>query len=240
ERPYDAELWVNLGSFVAFLAPASYIEEHDPELAAQWRIEGTRYLARGAELGTGQSDFSWRALGGANILQRQGKASEAIRFLERTYAITEDPELRADIEKRLSMLRAQLARTDDFVEAMQVDASRRRNRILSATLRDEAPFLRPAQALVMSPPLDPARCAGGARTNQASCATTWRSWDEIVQPRVDRELELHQQMALPDGSSVFGAPEKSEGRRQDKKPESPKANGAPPPSAGSAASSPQK
>jgi len=49
-RPLDAELWLNLGQFVAFIAPSSYLDDH-PELIPTWRDEGLRYLERAAELG---------------------------------------------------------------------------------------------------------------------------------------------------------------------------------------------
>jgi len=165
-RPYDGEIWLNLGQFVSFVAPASYIEDHDPEMAERWRREGVAYLARAAELGADDSNISWQALGGANILLRAGERDAAIRFLKRTYAVTDDQELKQDIRKRLEHLLADR----DF------DRYRHREEAFQERFRSALPFLNRDQALVMGPPPRPAACAGGS--DDAGCATTWRQWSE--------------------------------------------------------------
>jgi tetratricopeptide (TPR) repeat protein len=165
-RPYDSEIWLNLGQFVSFVAPASYIEDHDPELAKRWRSEGTAYLARAAELGANDSNISWQALGGANILLKAGERDAAIRFLKRTYAVTDDEELKKDILRRLERL----------VAEREFDRYRTRDEAFRRRYESELPFLTRDQALVLGPPPEPARCAGGG--NDASCATSWREWSE--------------------------------------------------------------
>ncbi len=173
-RPFDGEIWLNLGQFVSFVAPASYIEDHDPEMAQRWRREGVAYLARAAELGAENSNISWQALGGANILVRSGEREAAIRFLKRTYAVTDDEELKANILGRLERL---LAERD-------LERYRRREEAFQKTFRAALPFLSRNQALVLGPPARPAECAGGDDT--PACATTWRQWatrfDEEEQP----------------------------------------------------------
>lgn len=165
-RPYDGEIWLNLGQFVSFVAPASYIEDHDPEMAQRWRREGVAYLARAAELGAGNSDISWQALGGANILLRSGERDAAIRFLKRTYAVTDDEELKANILSRLERL---LAERD-------LAHYRRREEAFQKSFRTALPFLSRDQALVIGPPPRPAECAGS--DDAPACATTWRQWSE--------------------------------------------------------------
>jgi hypothetical protein len=51
-RPLDAEVWLALGQFVAFMAPNSYLTDEDEK--RQWRVEGAKMLARAAELGGGR------------------------------------------------------------------------------------------------------------------------------------------------------------------------------------------
>lgn len=166
-RPYDGEIWLNLGQFVSFVAPASYIEDHDPAMAQRWRREGVAYLARAAELGAGNPDISWQALGGANILLRSGERDAAIRFLKRTYAVTDDEELKANILQRLERL---LAERD-------LERYRRREEAFQKRYRTALPFLTRDQALVIGPPPQPGRCAGGD-ADAPRCATTWRQWSE--------------------------------------------------------------
>ena len=172
-RPYDGEIWLNLGQFVSFLAPATYIEDHDPEMAARWRREGVAYLQRAAELGAGDSQIAWQALGAASILERAGERDAAIRFLKRTFAATDDEELKADILQRLERL---LAERD-------LDRYRNREQAFRENFRGALPFLSRDQALVMGPPPRPAQCAGG--DDDPRCATTWRQWSK----RFDDENE---------------------------------------------------
>lgn len=165
-RPYDGEIWLNLGQFVSFVAPASYIEDHDPELAARWRREGVAYLARASELGAGRSSISWQALGGANILVEAGERDAAIRFLKRTYAVTDDEELKQDILKRLERL----------VAERELARYRGRDEAFRERYRGQLPFLSRDQILVLGPPPAPARCAGS--NDEPRCATTWRGWSQ--------------------------------------------------------------
>jgi hypothetical protein len=166
-RPYDAEIWLNLGQFVSFVAPASYLESK-PVLAEQWRIDGVAFLARAAELGGDNSNISWQALGGANILARAGKQEANIRFLQRTYAVTDDEELKEDIMRRL---RRDMADRDFAVY-------RDRGKRFEALFRGELPFIRLNRALLFGPPPTPERCAGRGHEREPACATHWRAWSE--------------------------------------------------------------
>jgi len=71
--PNDAEIWLNLGQFVAFVAPSTYLDDVHPEESQRWRADGARMLARAAELGAGELSFvTWQAIGGAGILEKPG------------------------------------------------------------------------------------------------------------------------------------------------------------------------
>lgn len=168
-RPLDGELWLALGQFVAFIAPASYLT--DPEEQARWRLEGARMLARAAELGGGDANISWQALGGAGILGRAGERDAQIRFLQRTLAVTDDEELRQKIRAQLDKLLGERA----------AEGYRRRLDGFSEIWRRDLPFVSKTTMLVLGPPLDPAYCAGGAHADEPRCATTWRAWAERVE-----------------------------------------------------------
>ena len=163
-RPLDGGLWLSLGQFVAFIAPASYLT--DPEEQARWRSEGAQMLARAAELGGDDASISWQALGGAGILGRTGEREAQIRFLQRTLAVTDDEELKQKVRTQLEPL---LGEKD-------ADAYRRRLDQFGALWRHDLPFVGKTTLLVIGPPPDPAYCAGGAHADEARCAMTWRDW----------------------------------------------------------------
>ena len=170
ERPLDGELWLVAGEFVAFIAPASsYLS--GPEEVARWRLDGARMLAHAAELGGDKSYISWQALGGVGILSRAGERDAAIRFLRRTLAVTDDPELKDRIQAQLDRLvgeERELAREDLF---HRLDRG-----ILEARRRD-LPFVARRRLMIIGPPRDWAYCAGPAHRDEAACASSWREWE---------------------------------------------------------------
>jgi tetratricopeptide (TPR) repeat protein len=170
-RPLDAELWLNLGQFVAFIAPSSYLEDK-PEVASAWRQEGLSYLERAAELGAA-SHVGWQALGGASRLAREGKRDAAIRYYERQYAVAEDPELRRTIERRLAKLLGEEQRARIVERRKAFDAER----------AAEFPWLgdEDTSFLLLGPRLR-ADCVGNDR-DRKRCATTWRAWAEAQDAR---------------------------------------------------------
>ncbi|WP_437617506.1 hypothetical protein [Sorangium sp. So ce1151] len=168
-RPLDGELWLALGQFVGFIAPASYLT--DPAEKAQWRLDGARMLARAAELGGGDANITWQALGGAGILGRAGEREAQIRFLQRTLAVTDDEELRQQVRAQLDKLLGERA----------AEGYRRRLDGFSQIWRRDLPFASKTAVLVLGPPRDAAYCAGGAHADEPRCATTWRAWAERIE-----------------------------------------------------------
>jgi len=167
QLPNDAEIWLNLGQFVGFVAPPSYLADSHPELAQQWRVEGAQMLARAAELGAGElSNVSWQAIGGASVLERAGEREAAIRFLERTRAVTDDPELRQYVEQKLARLLG-----ERWAEGRLRVENAARDYAL-ATL----PALGRTSFAVLGPPYDGASCAGPERADEPRCATSWAEW----------------------------------------------------------------
>jgi hypothetical protein len=170
--PYDAEIWLNLGQFVAFVAPGSYLVDH-PEMAARWRTEGALYLARAAELSGDSSNIGWQALGGANVLARAGELDAAVRFWQRAYAVTDDETLREDIRKKIARFGTQLAQEKS---AERFSAYRKRDDAFKQLVTGELPFIRRNAALVLGPPPHPYLCAGLPEDGRPKCATTWYEW----------------------------------------------------------------
>lgn len=184
--PNDAEMWLSLGQFVTFIAPASYLQDEHPEEAARWRREGAAYLARAAELGSQDASIAWRAIGGARHLRNAGETQATISFIQRAMAVTEDEELRAHLSKQLAALVGQ--------EAARRQQARRQR--FEEVWRTSYPTLSITAVLSAGPPFDAARCAGGALSPHAgdvACATGWPDWNE----RVDAELLALEASAPP-------------------------------------------
>lgn len=168
--PLDGELWLALGQFVAFIAPASYLT--DPAEQAAWRVEGARMLARAVELGGSDASIGWQALASAGILGRAGERDAAIRFLRRTLAVTDDPELRERTQRQLEKLTGE----------QQLDLEKQKQERIAEIWRHELPFVPPTLFLVLGPPFDPWRCAGSASSKAPECALTWRSFADQATP----------------------------------------------------------
>ncbi|MEZ4440899.1 MAG: hypothetical protein R3B72_17510 [Polyangiaceae bacterium] len=177
-RPFDGEIWLNLGQFVSFVAPASYLEDY-PEMAARWRREGVAYLARATELGSANSKISWQAIGGGSILLRAGEREAAIRFYERAYAATDDPELKEHIlellQKKLAERHLERYRRWDEAFKRGVEAD------LGLPLTGPPGPGERDLVLLLGPPLAPARCAGlGPEEKREGCYGSWQAWSDAM------------------------------------------------------------
>jgi hypothetical protein len=163
-RPLDADLWRTAGQFVAFIVPGTYLKDQAERDA--WRADGARMLAHAAELGGDEGYSGWAAVASAGILRRQGERDAAIRLIKRTLAVTEDEELRDNLEKQLALL----------VGEQDKDAYLRRRRDFFALSMRDLPWVKPTTLYVLGPPFDAAYCAGGAHADEQRCALTWKAW----------------------------------------------------------------
>src|SRR5262249_53351602 len=147
EFPYDQELWTSSGQFLAYLAP-QYL--HDPALAAEWKLDGARVLARACELVSSNANLPHHCLTAASIFARAGLRDTNISMLERLLAVTDDPEIREEVQKNLDALeggaRRERRMTHDrhFLDAWGKDLS----------------FVSKDSILVVGPRFDVAHCAG--------------------------------------------------------------------------------
>ena len=155
ERPYDGNLYMQYGQFLAFTAPSVEPDDQRDSLQA----EGARLMARGVELGADTS----RILSVATMLDRNGARNAAIDGLRRSYALTDDPKTRAQISERLTSLEGNAAR-DEAEGAMKRVETR---------WRQELNFLSRGEYLLTGPVIDPLACAGPGRDTQPECALDW-------------------------------------------------------------------
>ncbi len=191
EHPLDAELWLQLGQFVAFIAAPSYLK--DPAEKERWRNEGAAYLARAAELGVSDPNVQWQALGGAGIFHRAGRTEEAIAFLQRLAATTDDDELRQKVEAQIRSL-SDSGGMEAAMEQAVRDAAVEKQKSQFQAFLARKPLMRKvwqsaypgrSEDFVMSagPAGDPAACAGGASSKNADspqCAPDWAEFARRV------------------------------------------------------------
>jgi tetratricopeptide (TPR) repeat protein len=162
ERPHDAQLFLQAGSFMAYLAPSHLPEEE----RMAWRQEGARLMARAGELGAADSNLQWHALASTRMLTRTGERAAAISFLERIFEVTEDPELRASVLRQLRGLRA-----EETAERAELSMQR-----FEAAWREDLPFVSRTMLLLLGPRVDPASCAGPGRSGAEDCVRDWKRW----------------------------------------------------------------
>jgi hypothetical protein len=159
--PYDPEIWLHYGQFVAFMGPSYLASEPEKD---QWRERGTFAMAHAAELG---ADIDKSLVASSMMNRRFGERDAAIRTLTRAYSLTDDESVRAEIAAKLEVLKAS-REGEETERAMQT---------IEHFWRRDFPFLPRDEYLLLAPVADPAACAGLASGGQKSCAT---SWDEAV------------------------------------------------------------
>lgn len=159
-RPNDAEIALQVGSFIAYIAP-SYLRSEE-EMQA-WERDGAAYLARAAELGANDPRIAGLSLAGATLLSKRGQRDAAISMLERTFAVAADEAMRSDIARRLAALKGE--ETGDGVRAHV--------RRLEEAWRDDLPFVSIGKVLTVGPAVDPFGCVGARRRDRQRCERTW-------------------------------------------------------------------
>jgi hypothetical protein len=153
ERPYDHEVWLHYGQFIAFLAPTFLTNEQEIE---QWRTDGAMAMARAIDLGSNPD----RTLTVATLLGKAGKRKAEIQQLQRKYALTDNPDTRQQILLRLANLQGSVE-----VES-QVGS-------FEHEWRTHYPFLTRGAALLVGPERPAAACAGPEARWRKECPADW-------------------------------------------------------------------
>lgn len=178
-RPLDAELWDNLGNFVAFFAPSSILT--DPAEIDAWRRDGAAYLERAVELSGDNTKVAWRALGGGVNFAQLGDRDAAIRFFNKVIENTEDEELRAKARAKLEEVANDGALSEEERRAMREKQrfEARRFQYLEwqrkLLRRSWYAGLHSDAMRVIGPPRPAAVCAGG-RSEDPLCSKDWATW----------------------------------------------------------------
>ncbi len=161
QRPWDYEVWLEYGQFLAFLAPSFLTAASDAEKDA-WRRDGALAIMKAVELGAD----SRLGLSAATVLQRSGETRAAIEGLLRDYAVNhDDPEKAEEIKRKLTRLSA----------LQENDAQEKAMGAIDSAWRAGWDLLPRTQVLLLGPMPDVARCAGLAADADPSCAHDWTS-----------------------------------------------------------------
>ncbi len=168
--PLDAELWLDYGQFLAFVAPSVLPTAAEQQ---QWRHDGAVALSRLTDLGGSDENTLYKSLAAVRFLVHNGENEAAIRMLEKAYAITDDPDTRDQIEARLRVLLGNRAESQRLLVTRKFEE----------TWRNDLPFVARTTISLIGPPVDTWKCAGfqfGARTTASSCPRDWQTWADDV------------------------------------------------------------
>lgn len=167
--PYDTELWLTAGQYLAYLAPSNLPTQ---EMKNAWRLEGAKILSRACELASNNGNVPYLCIGAAGLLENAGEREAAIRSLERLLAVTDDPEIEriaaGYLEKRLG---------DRNREQQE-----RQRALFRGVWKADLPFVPKNRMLVLGPNTDVSRCAGPSHSSELACATTWADWARLSEP----------------------------------------------------------
>jgi hypothetical protein len=169
ELPYDQELWLSAGQFLAYLAPAALDGEAEREA---WRQQGARYLARACELIGSNESIPYQCYSAAALFSRAGNLAASRNFLERMRLMVDAPQLQAMIDAKLQSLAG-----DEVQQAARERAGR-----FERLWRSDLPFISRAATSAVGPRFDPFACAGAtASQSDPVCATSFR--DRLAEGR---------------------------------------------------------
>lgn len=155
ERPYDPEMWLQYGQFLAFLAPAFMKDEKEIE---RWRVEGASAIVHAVGLGADAQ----RSLAASTILDKAGERKAAISSLQRAYAMTDDPDMREQYLLKLKKLEA-TAEAEQSISVVEREWQTRYR------------FLSRGTALLVGPSRSATKCAGPASYERRGCPRDWTS-----------------------------------------------------------------
>ena len=155
ERPYDRDVWLHYGQYIAFLGPSLLKNKEEID---RWRRDGAFAIARAVELGADAD----RSLAVGTLLSKGGEKKAAIQQLQRAYAITDNPDTRMQIMLKLHKLEAS-PDAEDAVSRVETE------------WRSRYPFLSRGGALLVGPYRSAAGCAGPESYTLPKCPRDWSS-----------------------------------------------------------------
>ncbi len=165
ELPYDTQLWLTAGEFMAYLAAPHVEALAGQAVAREWRLEGARRLARTCEIIGSNEAIPYHCVTAARLFSEAGERQALQSFAERVLAVSDDPAIHEQIW-------ASLARARDMTAVERMKQHRER---LDRIQGEQMPGLSKDGFLLLGPSFSPTECFG-ERSQTARCATSFRDW----------------------------------------------------------------
>lgn len=138
--PNDGDLAWDTGATITYdLLP--YLPKDDPN-RERLKAEGHEYMMAAARLGAGPD---WLVMTNATTLRKLGQTDRELRHLEEMYAMVRDPNVKAQIEVRLAMLRDQA----------YAEAFRSTNEEFERRREEEFPYMPSTLYFFVADPIEP-------------------------------------------------------------------------------------
>lgn len=167
--PGDAELWMNAGLFVAYMAPNRLERAETTEDVSEWRAAGARMIGRACEVWPPDRPLPATCVSSSKHLAPAGQNQAGIASLERLLALTDDSEMRASIMGKLENLMGQRAARERG-ETLA---------LLSQQHADDMPSASRTRYQLLSPATNVARCSGPREVLlDRECASSFARWSE--------------------------------------------------------------
>ncbi len=154
ERPYDPDLWLHYGQYIAFLGPSYLTSEEEIE---RWRLDGAHAITKAVELGADPG----RSLSAITMLHRAGDTKAAVAHLQKAYALANDDETRMQLMMKFRQLGVSVM--DNDLAQTTVDNE----------WKGRWPFLSRGTTLLIGPHRSPSLCAGPSSWSSKSCPRDW-------------------------------------------------------------------
>jgi hypothetical protein len=166
ELPYDQELYLTAGQFMAYLAAPHVASLAGPEKAEQWKLDGARALARSCELIGHDENVPYHCITAARLFDGAGQKEAAKRFLQRVLSTNDDESIR---KLALDYLGRSLGKEQDPEVEMSFSD-------LESARKSDLPFISKNKYLLLPPPFDPVACVGRLENSRVACATSLLEW----------------------------------------------------------------
>jgi tetratricopeptide (TPR) repeat protein len=166
ELPYDQELHLTAGQFLAYLAAPRVEEFAGRGEGEQWKLAGARALARSCELIGRNENIPYHCITAAHLFDNAGERQAMQRFLERVLAVSDDESIR---ELAFGYLGRSLGKAES-------EAAQHRFNELDLIRKAEMPFIGKNRYLLLPPHYDPFVCVGYLGDTNVKCATSLLDW----------------------------------------------------------------
>ncbi len=166
ELPYDQELHLTAGQFMAYLAAPQVAQLAGPEQAEAWRLDGARALARSCELVGRNENIPYHCITAAKLFEGAGQLDAVKSFLRKVLAVSDDENIRA----------LALGYLEKVLGEGERQQAQERLEQLEQLKKSDLPFISKNRYLLLPPPFDPLACIGYLGLRRLECATSFVEW----------------------------------------------------------------